>query len=418
MFGWSTFIGISACFSNWCTLFYGLGDTVMSDQILIVDDERSILELTSMVLKNRGYSVLTATDGQRALALIDEHRPPLVLLDYMMPELDGLSALKRIRLDYPDSYVIMFTGKGSEKVAVELMKAGAADYILKPFSNQDLVERIENVLKLRRFEIANRELREERERLLQEIEAWNLELEKRVADKSSELENAHAEILQSEKLAALGHLSAGMAHEIRNPLNTISLFAQVLKSEENQESRQKHAEKILSEVTRIDDILVRLLDASKAPLTHFDQVVVDEVIREVASQFAGQCHNMEISVEINHGSQSSAIHADREELGQVFSNLFANSLQAVPHGGKIRIDCINENESVRIAFKDNGAGIPEENLQKIFEPFFTTKPRGTGFGLSVVLRIVKNFGGKVKVESSPGQGTTFFLDFPLSSEVR
>ena len=120
----------------------------MPDRILVVDDEKIILELTSMILKSKGFDVFTAGGGEEGLQLVEEHRPSVVLLDYMMPVMDGMTVLKKIRKSFPDTYVIMFTGKGSEEIAVELMKAGASDYVLKPFNNQDLVERIENVLKI------------------------------------------------------------------------------------------------------------------------------------------------------------------------------------------------------------------------------------------------------------------------------
>jgi len=391
----------------------------MAEKILVVDDEKTILELTAMVLRNRGYDVLTAADGLRGLELIAEHRPHLVLLDYMMPETDGLSALKQIRENYPDTYAIMFTGKGSEKIAVEIMKAGAADYILKPFSNQDLVERIENVLKLRRFELANRELREERERLLQEIEAWNLELEKRVAEKSRDLERAHAELLQGEKLAALGHLSAGMAHEIRNPLNSISLFAQVIKTAESADDRALYVEKILAEISRIDDILVKLLDVSTAPHEGSEEVSLAQVAEEVCAQFSEQFRQSGIKLEKSIAEGPLLVRADREEMHQVFSNLIVNALQAMETGGRLSIRLENASEQVKVEVEDSGQGIPEENLQKIFDPFFTTKSRGTGFGLSVVLRNVRNNGGRVWAESSIGQGSVFHILLPgLPSSIQ
>ena len=133
----------------------------MSERILVVDDEKIILELTSMILRSKGYEVFTAESGKEGIEQVQRESPAVVLLDYMMPAMDGMTALRRIRAEFPDSYVIMFTGKGSEEIAVELMKAGASDYILKPFNNQDLIDRIENVLRIRRIEMNNKELREE-----------------------------------------------------------------------------------------------------------------------------------------------------------------------------------------------------------------------------------------------------------------
>ena len=143
--------------------------------IVVVDDDTAILELVSFLLTRRGYQVITATDAQTALELIAARRPELVLMDYMLPDLDGLSALRTIREQFPATYVIMFSGQGSEEIVVELMKAGAAEYLLKPFNNRTLVERVDGVLRLREIELANRALQTERERLLLEIDNWNRE---------------------------------------------------------------------------------------------------------------------------------------------------------------------------------------------------------------------------------------------------
>src|SRR6266568_140863 len=256
--------------------------------VLIIDDEKVFLDLTSIILRNRGYQVTIASDAVSGLALIPQIKPQLVLLDYMMPVMDGLTALKEIKSRYPDTYVIMFTGKGSEEIAVELMKAGASDYILKPFNNQDMVERIESVLKLRAVELQNRALLSERERLLLEIEAWNMELEKRAQEKTEALQRAQAEIVQSEKLATLGYLAAGMAHEIRNPLNSISLFVQLIKSGPDDQEKQEYIEKILKEVDRIDGILRKLLDAAKRPKFVIREVFIDQVIDNTLEVFKPQ----------------------------------------------------------------------------------------------------------------------------------
>ncbi len=386
----------------------------MADRILVIDDEKIILELTSMILRSRGFEVLTSRNAVEGLELIAREQPAVVLLDYMMPVMDGMTALKQIRERFSNTYVIMFTGKGSEEIAVELMKAGASDYILKPFNNQDLVDRITRVFKLRRIELVNQELRDEKERLLREIEGWNQELERRVAEKTLELERAQMELLLSEKFSTLGHLSAGLAHEVRNPLNSISLFAQVLKQSLSSDQEScSHADKILTEVDRIDDLLIKLLDASKrsrfAPQPVDLSLLLDRVIEEFSPQISAQ----NVQVERNFSPTTTSILADPVEIKQIFTNLCANALYEMPQGGRLGLTLSKDISSVFIAISDTGKGIPAENLGKIFDPFFTTKPKGTGFGLSVVLRIVRNYGGKIAVANQISGGTVFNLCLPL-----
>ena len=381
--------------------------------ILLIDDERIILDLTSIILRNRGYTVLTAPDALTGFQLIDAHKPELVLLDYMMPGIDGLTALKEIKARFPESYVIMFTGKGNEEIAVELMKAGASDYILKPFNNQDLADRIANVLKIRDVEMKNRGLLLERERLLQEIEQWNLELEARVQEKTEALQRAQAENVQTEKLATLGYLSAGMAHEIRNPLNSITLFVQLIKAGLQDQEKLEYIERIMKEADRIDTILGKLLDASKRPRFELKEVNVDQVIDQTLEVFSPQTELNGIIVERDYRNVPPAIQADPSEIEQIFTNLFLNSIHEMPDGGVLRVvlDCDDTHISARVS--DTGKGIPEKNLPNIFDPFFTSKSRGSGLGLSVVLRIVKTYKGKIEVEQTSDKGTTFRVMLPL-----
>ena len=382
-------------------------------RVLIIDDEKIILDLTSIILRNRGYQVYTAPCALDGLALIARESPELVLLDYMMPGMDGLTALKEIRRRYPDCYVIMFTGKGSEAIAVELMKAGASDYILKPFNNKDLVDRIEGVLKLRLVELQNRALLSERERLLAEIAAWNGELEARVQEKSEALRRAQAEIVQSEKLAAFGYLSAGMAHEIRNPLNSIALFAQLIKTGPEESERLDYLDKILKEVDRVDSILGQLLDASKRPRYEISEVRVDRILTETLEAFTPQLKQKRIGVVADIRQIPPAIKADPMEIEQIFTNLFLNSIQAMEEEGTLGVELDLDERYIYLKVSDTGTGIPPENVANIFDPFFTTNSRGTGLGLSVVLRIVKTYHGKIEVERSGPSGTVFSVRLPL-----
>ncbi|KAF0221527.1 MAG: response regulator [Geobacteraceae bacterium] len=384
-------------------------------KVLIIDDEKIILDLTSIILKNRGYNVFTAADAHTGIEIIETERPELVLLDYMMPGMDGLTALKEIRGNFPDTYVIMFTGKGSEEIAVELMKAGAYDYILKPFNNQDLADRIENVLRIREMEISNRELLKERERLLNEIEAWNRELEARVQEKTAALRKAQAENVQTEKLATLGYLSAGMAHEIRNPLNSINLFVQLIKNDLVEPEKLEYIDKILKEVDRIDGILRKLLDASKRPRFEIKEVLIDKIIDTALELFSPQIELHKIDVERDYRSIPPAIQADPAEIEQIFTNLFLNSIHEMPNRGTLTVQLEHDGRDIWVRVSDTGKGIPKENIPKIFDPFFTTKSRGTGLGLSVVLRIVKTYKGKIEVEKSDEKGTTFCVKLPMAA---
>jgi hypothetical protein len=387
----------------------------MREKILIVDDERMILELTSMVLSSRGFDVSIVDNAFDSYNFIECEQPALVLLDYMMPKVNGLEALKEIRARFPETYVIMFTGKGSEEVAVELMKSGAADYILKPFNNAKLVERIENVLRIRSIELRNKELVQEQERLLDEIERWNRELEERVELKTKELERAHHEILLTEKLAALGHLSAGMVHEIRNPLNSISLFAQVIRAGlENEPEMQSYSEKIISEVERIDAILVKLLSTSKRSPFQLRTIHIGDVIEKNLQPFLEQMQAQGVTLQKHLLKLTPSILADADELGQIFSNLFSNALFEMKQGGTLSVTLTHDNKEALVTVADTGGGIPEDHLNEIFDPFFTTKERGTGFGLSVVLRIVKTYAGRIDVKSEEGRGTTFQIWLPLA----
>jgi signal transduction histidine kinase len=382
-------------------------------KILIMDDEKIILDLTSIILKNRGYNVLASMDAAAGVEMAKEANPDLVLLDYMMPGMDGLTALKEIRKALPDTYVIMFTGKGSEEIAVELMKAGASDYILKPFNNQDLTERIENVLRLRTMEISNRGLIREREKLLLEIAAWNRELENRVAEKTEALEKVQAEIVQTEKLASLGFLSAGMAHEIRNPLNSITLFLQLLKEGPEDGEKLEYFDTIFKEIDRIDGILRKLLDASKRPRFEIQEVSIARILDATLELFRPQLDLHKIVLDRSYRRVPPPILADIAEVEQIFTNLILNAIHEMSGGGKlgVMLDCDNQDIIIRIS--DTGRGISKEHQANIFDPFFTTKSTGTGMGLAIVLRIVKTYHGKIEVEKSDAKGTTFSVRIPL-----
>jgi len=382
--------------------------------ILVIDDEASILNLVGLILENRGYTVARAIDAFQGMELVTSLEPQLVILDYMMPGMDGLEALNRIKSRFPDTYVIMFTGKGSEEIAVELMKAGASDYILKPFNNQNLLERVENVLRIRSIEVNNRELILEREQLLHEIKAWNEELEQRIKKESEALRKAHAEVVQSQKLATLGYLAAGMAHEIRNPLNSISLFVQLIKEGVEDSEKIEYVEKILQEVDRVDGTLRKLLDTARRPRFEITEVNIEDVIRKALDSFSPQLGTQKITLRFVTKSPLPSLKADPAEIQQIFTNLLLNAIDEMPDGGEIAIELDYDDHDITIQVSDSGGGIPEKNIPNIFDPFFSTKSMGTGMGLPIVLRIIKNYGGRIEVVATGKSGTTFLIRLPVS----
>lgn len=385
--------------------------------ILIVDDEMINLDLTARVFRNRGFRVLTAANALDALVLVKENNPEIAVLDYMMPEMNGFSALTEIKQQFPDTYVIILTGRGSERIAVELMKAGASDYIVKPFLNQDLVERVEKVLKVREIEIRNRELLVERDRLVGEIATWNRELEERVREKTNELQKVQGEIIQAEKMSTLGYLSAGMAHEIRNPLNSIGLYVQLVKGCPDETERLECLEKIEQEIKRIDGILRKLMDAVKRPRFHLRQVSINEVIDSAIELFRSRMEMHRVRLNREYRKIPPPIQADPLELEQIFTNLFVNSIEEMTDGGVLGVMLEQDDDTIVVRVSDTGKGIPRENVSKVFDPFFTTKTSGTGLGLSVVLRIVRTYNGKIEVESEEGKGTVFTVSLPIPSST-
>ena len=381
--------------------------------ILVIDDEESILNLVTIILANRGYTVARSSDSFQGLELVASLKPQLVILDYMMPGMDGMEALTRIKTGFPDTYVIMFTGKGSEEIAVELMKAGASDYMLKPFNNQNLLDRVENVLKIRGVELKNRELILEREQLLHEIKAWNEELEQRIRKESEALQKAHAEVVQSQKLATLGYLAAGMAHEIRNPLNSISLFVQLIKEGVEDSDKIEYVEKILQEVDRVDGTLRKLLDTAKRPRFELTEVSIGDIIQKALDSFTPQMNTQKVALCFTRKRNLPRLKADPAEIEQIFTNLFLNAIDEMPEGGELALELDHDTSDITIRVSDSGGGISEENLPNIFDPFFSTKVRGTGMGLPIVLRIIKNYGGKIVVDATGKSGTTFLVRLPV-----
>jgi len=208
-----------------------------------------------------------------------------------------------------------------------------------------------------------------------------------------------------------------MAHEIRNPLNSISLFVQLIKEGLDDQEKLEYVEKILKEVDRVDSTLRNLLDTAKRPRYELTEVDIEKLIRQALEEFLPQTDSQKINVTFTSDGSTPMLKADPSELEQIFTNLFLNAIHEMPDGGELKVSLRNEGENLGILVSDSGKGIRKENLPNIFDTFFTTKNRGTGLGLSVVLRIVNNYGGKIEVAHTDDKVTTFLVRLPFANNL-
>ncbi|MFB3925585.1 MAG: PAS domain-containing sensor histidine kinase [Syntrophales bacterium] len=217
---------------------------------------------------------------------------------------------------------------------------------------------------------------------------------------------------RTEKFAAMGEMAANIAHEIRNPLGSIELFASLLRKEVRDRKNRQRLLQIIASVKNMDNKITNLLLFARKPNPLMKRISLQGVLKEVLL-FSKQLVEKEgISLSGKFSGVEPFVRGDSEMLKQVFLNIILNALQSMPEGGRLHIECSSSNASVEIRFADTGTGIPEEHLKKIFDPFFSTRERGSGLGLAIVHNIIDIHGGSIDVESS-NRGTVFSITLPL-----
>jgi two-component system, NtrC family, sensor kinase len=246
-----------------------------------------------------------------------------------------------------------------------------------------------------------------------------------IMDDITERVELEAQLSQSDKLSSIGLLAAGVAHEVNTPLAVISSYAQML-SKQLQGDPQKSGlmEKITRQTFRASEIVNNLLNFSRTSGTEFAEVDVNRIILDTMALLEHQFKTAKIRVQDELGGHVPPISGNAGRLQQVFLNLFLNARDAMPEGGTLRVASSN-GDGVSVVVADTGSGIAQEHIRRIYDPFFTTKAspqhaqqsRGTGLGLSVTYGIIQEHAGKIRVESRPGEGTTFYLDFPLTRKT-
>jgi signal transduction histidine kinase len=423
-------------------------------EILIVEDDSFSRNLLKKMLTEMGHVSVEAENGIQAWKLLKEKPLKIVISDWMMPEMDGIQLCQKIRNASFKGYVyfIMVTIRDGKTDLVEVFNAGADDYIPKPFDPDELQARVMTGVRIVHLE----------ERYLEtasKIETKNRKLGKAL----KRLEETQAQMFQSEKMASIGQLAAGVAHEINNPtgyvssnLKTLSdyqedIFELIKKYQdlisklESSEAKNPFAESIHQDIEALKrfekDIDIAYLMEDITDLTGDCREGTERIKKIVIDlkDFAHPGEDKIQSADINKGLLSTlnvvnneikykaTVHKELgalptvqcvpQELNQVFMNILVNAAQAIEKKGAIHITTKAVDQNVVVTISDTGCGIPKEHLTKIFDPFFTTKEvgKGTGLGMNIAYNIVQKHDGTLQVDSEIGKGTTFTITLPAQT---
>ncbi|MBP7280679.1 MAG: response regulator [Leptospiraceae bacterium] len=440
-------------------------EQIYSQTILLVEDDPVYATILSTIIERYFNYPTIIADGRNALEYLlrAEDIPKMILMDYQLPQINGIEILKTLSETNRNYPVIFLASAGETGVVVEAMKAGALDFLEKshfqinelPFiinKNihifQDRIEKLRLQKELEEYKIHLEEIVKERteelqihKELLEDlVKLRTLELENALL----KLKNAQNQVIQSEKMASLGILLAGVAHEINNPVNYINssviglhnVFEDILiylkKTTEIENlpdipalDLEKSAERIEKMLTNIETGIsktkqivnsLRIFSRSSEGSMHQTDIHenIDCALTILQNEYKGK---VEI---IKNYNEISLVHCFSDKLNQVLVNLFMNAIQAIENKGEIIITTLKHGkEKVSISIQDTGCGIPESIQNKIFDPFFTTKElgKGTGLGLSIVYDIIQQMQGEILMRSELGIGTIFTIILPISENT-
>lgn len=480
------------------------------NKVLIIEDEPDISDYLFETLELSGYAVKQAYDGIDGLSKIAEFQPNLILLDIMMPRLDGLEVCRRIRADKTMRAirVIFITAKGSLEEKLEGFQAGANDFIVKPFSSSELLARIEAHLRIdtltRDLELSEKRYRQlienspdgillfsddsklffvnsrfkslmpakyseisegqsiksiatvaplfaEIEKLINKVRDTKLIVTRTIATNFSrnhpsvleirgipsdlsgsklpivqvvlrdvtERHNMEKVLARTEKINSLGILTAGIAHEINNPLTGISNATQLLKKNSIDSGKKNELlELILTNINRITRIIDDLRVFSRQERLDSGTFAITGVIEETLKLLRYQSDTNKIKLKFASPASPIVVEGSKSQFQQLLVNLLLNAIQSIDNSGEVAIELSQSDQmpaSAIIKITDTGCGIPEDQLDQIFDPFFTTKRdwRGTGLGLAVSHRIVQLLKGSMIFSSRENHGTTVTVTLPL-----
>lgn len=392
--------------------------------VLTIDDDQAVRDSLRNFLEDYGYTVLQAGDGQQGLEVFESARPDMVLVDLRMPRMDGLQVLSRVRELSPSTPVMVVSGVGDIRDVVEALRRGAWDYLMKPIQDMNiLLHSVETCL--------------ERSRLQRQ----NKEYQRSLEDSLEKLSRTQKEMIHSAKMAALGDLVAGVAHEVNTPIG-VSVTASSFLLERTRhlrglyqqgEMKRSDLEKYLTVAEESASSVLTNLERAAELVQSFKKVAADQSSEEKRSfelktyleqilislrpQFKRTPHTVGMTC-----PENILLNSYPGAIMQILTNLIMNSLI---HGfadgrpGEISIHVESSGDMLELRYRDSGVGMDQEQRERIFDPFYTTTrgSGGTGLGMNIVYNLVtQTLGGTISLESSPGQGALFMLTLPLDPD--
>lgn len=396
-------------------------------KILIVDDEPSIRITLRAFLQNDGHTVDVAEDVDGALQLLRQNPYDVVVSDIIMPRVSGIALLQELRKTAPTVQVLIMTGQPNIETAVEAVRAGARDYLVKPVDKASILRTVGNAARIKELEDETRRLQAQNAEYQKGLERMVEERTRELNGALSELKQAQQHMFQQERLSALGQLAGGIAHDFNNCLVPILGLSQFLVTHPAEIADHAETLSIMETIhtaSRDATETVKRLREFYAP---DERLVVTDVnlatlvvqMRQVTQprwKTSAEAEGRTIVFE-THVAEIPSFRANEARIREILMNLIINAVDAMPRGGTITVSATPVGADwVEIRVSDTGEGMPEEVRRRCLEPFFTTKgERGTGLGLSMVNGIVKRHGGTVEIETRLHEGTTFILRMPVSA---
>ncbi len=387
--------------------------------ILIVDDDPIIRALTRAALEQDGFSVEEAGDGFEACAFCETTTPRLVVVDVVMPGMNGFDLCKALRRRPETAHVPILMATGLDDVAsiTQAYDAGATDFIAKPLNWTILNHRIRYLLRASQaFDEAQRAKREV-ELSAAAVRAANELLECRVEERTQELRVAQENLLKEERFSAIGHVTATVAHELRNPLGAISNTVFVVRTATaGNPALSRAADRMDRSIARCNKIIRNLLDYTLVRDFKRERVTLDLWLASILDN-----ETMPDGIELRRclAAPHVVLEGDTERLHRVVANLIENAAQAMEQSDGDKPRCITVTtrfaDGPEIVVEDTGPGIAADVLPQIFEPLFSTRSFGTGLGLATVKQIVDQHDGSIDVTTEMGRGTAVRIRLPRAS---